>query len=76
MSKLFGQNWETTIGAIFTAIGLVPQAIQSLELTNIPNWLRIAGLACSFISFIYMGIQSKSKNVTGTGINTQRNNNL
>jgi hypothetical protein len=72
MSGIFGQNWETTLGAIFTAIGIVPQAIQSLELTQVPGWLRTVGMVCAFLSFIYTGIMAKSKNVTGTGINAHR----
>jgi hypothetical protein len=72
MKQILGISWETTLGAVFTAIGLVPQAIESLELTEIPQWLRITGLVCSFISFIYMGVMAKSINVTGTGIEAER----
>lgn len=67
MEKLFGKNWKTTVASIFTAIGLVPQGIQSLQLETVPQELRIAGLICAFISFIYMGVMSKSKDVTGVG---------
>ena len=63
--KLFGANYETSIGGVMTAIGAVPAAIQVLGLATLPEWLRVAGLVCAFISFIYMSVKSKSKTVTG-----------
>ena len=61
MNKLFGSDNKTTIGTIFTLIGLVPQAITSLNLVEVPEWLRIFGMVCSFISFLYVGVNIKDK---------------
>lgn len=50
-------NWQdikTTLAGIFTVIGAVPQAIESLQLTTIPAWLRTTGLVCSFASFLWL----------------------
>lgn len=74
--KRLGANYETTVAAIFSAIGLVPQAIESLGLEEVPQWLRIAGLVCSFLFYIYFGVSAKSINVTGTGNNAERKENL
>ncbi len=52
-------NQKTTLGAVFTVIGLVPQAIASLNLAEVPPVLVTVGLVCSAISFIYMGYQAK-----------------
>lgn len=52
------KNKKTTLGYILTAITLVPQAIESIGLAEVPNWLRITGLACAFVSFIYTGVVS------------------
>ena len=70
---IFGRNWQTTLGGVFTAIGSVPAAISYLNLATIPQWLKVFGLSCSFISFIYMSVMAKSKNVTGTGDTAQTN---
>lgn len=53
------KNTKTTLGTIFTAIGLIPAATNSLNLAEVPSWLVTVGLACSFISFIYTGLQTK-----------------
>lgn len=53
------KNPKTTISAIFTAIALVPAAIESLHLASMPGWLVTVTMACAFISFIYSGIVSK-----------------
>lgn len=50
---------KTTLGTIFTAIGLVPLAISQMNLTEVPNWLVTVGLVCTFISFIYTGINTQ-----------------
>lgn len=55
------ENYKTTLGIIFTAIGLIPQAITSLNLVIVPEWLRIIGLVASFVFFIYAGVQTKDK---------------
>lgn len=72
MEELFGANWETSVGMIFAVIGLIPSALNNLELTELPAWLRTIGYICSFLSFIYTGIQAKSIHVTGTGNNARR----
>ncbi len=67
LEAIFGANYKTAVGSIFTAIGLIPTAIQQLGLTDLPEWLRVTGLVCAFVSFIYTGVQTKDKNVTGAG---------
>jgi len=52
-------NSKTTIGTIMTGIGLVPQAVATLGLTEVPDWLRVAGMACAFISFIWTGLNTQ-----------------
>lgn len=54
-------NQKTTIGGIFFVIGGVPQMIQSLGLTEVPNWLRVTGLVCSAISILYTTYQAQDK---------------
>ena len=64
LERFFGSSYQTTIAAIASAIGLVPQAIESLGLETTPQWLRITGMVCAFVSFIYMGVKAKSVNDT------------
>lgn len=52
-------NSKTTVGSIFTVIGLIPQAIQSLGLSEVPNALKVVGLVCAALSFIYVGYQAQ-----------------
>jgi len=59
------KNWRTTLGQIMTAIGLIPAALDNLELTTMPNWLVMVGVGSAFITFIWTGLQTKDKNVTG-----------
>ena len=59
------KNWRTTVGTILTAIGLIPEAITQLGLTNSPNWLKTTGLICAFVTFIYTGLNTKDHNVSG-----------
>lgn len=63
------KNWKTSLGTIFTAIGLVPLGIAQLGLTDLPDWLKVTGGICAFISFIYTGLNAKDHNVSGTGKN-------
>ena len=63
--KLFGQNYETTVGSIMTTISLIPQALQTTGIDTLPSWIRIGGVICAIISFIYFGTKAKSKTVTG-----------
>lgn len=67
-----GASWDTTLWTIFTAVGLVPQAIQALELETVPIWLRTLGMICAFTSFIYLGVITKSTRVKGTGDQAMR----
>lgn len=53
------KNQKTTISTIFTVIGLVPQAIASLGIAEVPGWLTTVGLVCSALSFIYLGVNAK-----------------
>lgn len=76
MERIFGINWKTTFGTIMTAIGLVPEGIRLLDIANLPEWIRIAGIVCSFISFIYAGINAKDKGVTGAGKGATRPDSL
>lgn len=59
------KNWRTSLGTIFTAIGLVPMGIAQLGLAEIPDWLKVVGGICAFISYIYAGLNAKDHNVTG-----------
>ena len=52
-------NSKTTIGTVFTVIGLIPMAIQHLGLAEVPTWLETVGLVASAISFIYAGVSAK-----------------
>lgn len=47
LEKIFGASYKTAVSSIFTAMGLVPVAINQLGLTEIPEWLRITGVVCS-----------------------------
>lgn len=73
MEKVFGASWETSVGMIFAVIGMIPSAINSLELSEIPVWIRGVGYVCSFIFFVYTGVLAKSINVTGTKTEARRN---
>lgn len=53
------QNSKTTLGAIFTVIGLIPTAINQLGLAEVPSWLSTAGLVCTFISIVYTGYNAQ-----------------
>jgi len=53
------KNNKTTIGTIFTVISLIPQAIQSLSLATVPQWLVTTGLVCAALSFIYVGVSAQ-----------------
>jgi len=61
------KNWRTSLASIVTALGLVPGAIEYLNLTEVPEWLKIVGGASSFFAFIGMGLLAKDKVVTGVG---------
>jgi len=50
---------KTTLGTIFSVIGLIPAAISQMNLTNVPNWLVITGVVCAAISFIYTGLNTQ-----------------
>lgn len=63
--KLFGANYETTIGGIFTVIGLIPSAIQYIGIEQMPGWLKTAGIVCSGLSYLYAQFKAKSKTVSG-----------
>jgi len=65
------KNWRTTLASIVTALGLVPTAIQQLELEVVPNWLKIVGLAATFFGTIGIGLLAKDKVVTGVGENAE-----
>lgn len=52
-------NNKTTIGTIFTVIGLIPAAISQLNLAVVPQWLVTTGLVCAAISFIYAGVSAR-----------------
>ena len=52
-------NSKTTIGGIFTVIGLIPLFITHLGLAVVPNWLTIVGSVCSSIAFIYTTYSAK-----------------
>lgn len=68
------KNYKTTLGTIFTAIGLIPQAIQFINIAEVPTWIKTTGLVCAFISFIYTGVNAKDRDVTGAGDNAKRIN--
>jgi len=74
--KWFGASYDTTIAGFFTVIGAVPSAIDYLKLSETPDWLKLIGGVCMFISFIYMSVVSKSKNVTGVGAEAERKEKL
>lgn len=65
------KNWRTSLASIVTALGLVPMAIQQLNLEVVPNWLKIVGLAATFFGTIGIGLLAKDKNVTGVGENAE-----
>jgi len=67
MEQFFGKNWQTSLAGIMMVISAVPQAIQSLDIGEPPQWLRIAGMVCTFISTIYLGVSAKYRNTTGVG---------
>lgn len=52
-------NGKTTLGTVFTVIGLIPLAIQHLQLAEVPSWLQTVGLVASAIAFIYAGVNAK-----------------
>lgn len=67
---LFGLNYRTSIGAIFTVITLIPGAIAVIVkmyegIVIFPPWIMIVSAVCTFIGIIYTGIVAKSKSVTG-----------
>ena len=47
-------------------------AIQTLNLEVMPQWLRIVGAVCTFVSFIALVIRTKSTKQTGTGDDAER----
>ena len=65
------RNWRTSLAAIVTALGLVPSAIQQLELEVVPEWLKIVGLGATFFGTIGIGLLAKDKVVTGVGENAE-----
>lgn len=62
-------NWRTSLASIVTAIGLIPTAIASLNLTTIPEWLMTVSYISVFIGIVASGLLAKDKNVTGVGEN-------
>jgi hypothetical protein len=54
-------NNKTTVGGIIAVLTAVPQMIQTLGLAEVPNWLRVTGLVCTAISFLYVTYQSQDR---------------
>lgn len=70
------KNWRTTLGAVMTLIGFIPETIDHLQLVDTPNWLNTTGLVASALSFLWMSYQTKDKAVTGVGANAKTENEL
>lgn len=66
------KNWKTTLGTVMTAVGLIPQGIATMGLTDLPPYVKVTGMVCSFVFFIYTGVNAKDRDVTGTGENATR----
>ena len=55
-------NSKTTLGTIFTVIGLIPQALTHFQIADAPAWLSTVGIVCSLVAFIYTGVVSADAN--------------
>lgn len=49
---LFGVNWASSWLGIAVVIGMVPEAITQLGLSQPPQWLRNMGILCTIISYL------------------------